>query len=131
MNSAGDVWVSGNYMTTLFTTQGVGPFGSTYNKFGWGGTNAWNYPDIPPEPPTSNGESATTIYVSALTAAADDGVPRAAVENTRPAPAWNVPQTTPPATTGGSVQEGAPAINAVNTFAGVLPANSVQVFRWQ
>lgn len=54
-------------------------------------------------------------------------------EGGTPSPALNISETTPifnPEADSGT-QEGTPAINAADPFCGVLPANAVNVFRWE
>ena len=52
---------------------------------------------------------------------------------TPPPPALNIPETTPifNPEAASARAEGTPAINAADPFCGVLPANAVNVFRWE
>lgn len=74
--------------------------------------------------------TSTENYLSEMIGAADEGI---AFNFSTPAPALNVaeilPTYNPNADSG--VQEGTPAINAADPFTGVLPANAVNVFRWE
>jgi hypothetical protein len=80
-----------------------GPYPDNYNPA----------PSTDPDPATwnsENGETSTGSVVSALVSAGQEGVPWSAVDGTNPTPGLNVAQTTPPPTTGGNEQEGAPAL---------------------
>lgn len=76
----------------------------------------------------ANTITSTENYLSEMIDAADEGVP---FNSAQPPPALNVDETTPDAPTGSDTQQGSPALNAPNSFAGVLPANAVNVFRWE
>jgi N-methylhydantoinase B/oxoprolinase/acetone carboxylase alpha subunit len=82
--------------------------------------------------PYVNTELPVQNYTAAMVAARNNGTPFNFEGGAPPSPpGYNVAQTKPSGPGGSTGSQGTAALNAPNTFAGCLPANAVNSYKWQ